>query len=142
MSTQTKFTPGPWRYVRENGSPTTGQHMISGAIPGYLAEVRDCGSGDVKANAHLIASAPDLYAALEALNAWHEWSHDQFEAAADEFYRDTGMLAPFKDVAAEAVEPSNMREIRNARWREWYSAKNELLINNARAALKRARGEG
>lgn len=64
-----KSTPGPWRYVRESGSPTTGQHMIAGARPGYLAEVRDCGSGDVEANAHLIASAPDLLAALESLLA-------------------------------------------------------------------------
>ena len=62
---ETKWTPGPWRYDRTNGSPTTGEHMIAGAKPGYLAEVRDCGSGDVRANAHLIAAAPDLYAALE-----------------------------------------------------------------------------
>ena len=41
--------------------------MIAGAKPGYLAEVRDCGSGDVRANAHLIAAAPDLYAALNGL---------------------------------------------------------------------------
>ena len=58
------FTPGPWRYQRENGSPTTGQHMIAGSLPGYLAEVRDCGSGDVSANAQLIAAAPDLLEAL------------------------------------------------------------------------------
>ena len=63
----TKFTPGPWRYDRTNGSPTTGEHMIAGAKPGYLAEVRDCGSGDVRANTHLIAAAPDLYAALELI---------------------------------------------------------------------------
>lgn len=61
---QTQHTLGPWRYVRENGSPSTGQHMIEGAIPGYLAEVRDCGSGDVAANARLIAAAPELLAAL------------------------------------------------------------------------------
>lgn len=61
---KTQHTPGPWRYVRENGSPTTGPHMISGAIPGYLAEVRDCGSGDVAANARLIAAAPELLEAL------------------------------------------------------------------------------
>ena len=61
---QTQHTLGPWRYVRENGSPSTGQHMIKGAIPGYLAEVRDCGSGDVAANARLIAAAPELLAAL------------------------------------------------------------------------------
>jgi hypothetical protein len=38
--------------------------MIAGATPGYLAEVRDCGSGDVGANARLIAAAPELLAAL------------------------------------------------------------------------------
>ena len=69
MTDQPKWTPGPWRYDRTNGSPTTGEHMIAGAKPGYLAEVRDCGSGDVRANAHLIAAAPDLYAALEAMTA-------------------------------------------------------------------------
>lgn len=69
---QTQHTLGPWRYVRENGSPSTGQHMIKGAIPGYLAEVRDCGSGDVIANARLIASAPELLAALVELRDWYE----------------------------------------------------------------------
>lgn len=44
-----KHTPGPWRYVRANPSPTTGEHLIAGAKPGYLAEVRDCGSGSVAA---------------------------------------------------------------------------------------------
>lgn len=62
-------TPGPWRYDRTNGSPTTGQHMIAGAKPGYLAEVRDCGSGDVAANARLIAAAPDLLDALVSILA-------------------------------------------------------------------------
>ena len=69
MTDQPKWTPGPWRYDRTNGSPTTGEHMIAGAKPGYLAEVRDCGSGDVRANTHLIAAAPDMAEALEkALN--------------------------------------------------------------------------
>lgn len=60
-------TPGPWRVERQNPSPTSGEWMIAGGIPGYLAEVRDCGSGDVEANARLIASAPDLLAALDAI---------------------------------------------------------------------------
>jgi hypothetical protein len=60
-----KHTPGPWRYDRRNPSPTTGEHMIAGGKPGYLAEVRDCGSGDIVGNARLIAAAPDLLAALQ-----------------------------------------------------------------------------
>jgi hypothetical protein len=51
--------------------------MIAGAKPGYLAEVRDCGSGDVGDNARLIAAAPDLLEALIELadcgaEAWGE----------------------------------------------------------------------
>lgn len=57
--TMTAHTPGPWRYERTDGIPANGRHMISGAVPGYLAEVRDCVSGDVQANARLIAAAPD-----------------------------------------------------------------------------------
>jgi hypothetical protein len=38
--------------------------MIAGATPGYLAEVRDVGSGSVVANARLIAAAPELLEAL------------------------------------------------------------------------------
>lgn len=76
MSTVGAHTPGPWRYVRENGSPTTGQHMIAGAKPGYLAEVRDCGSGDVGANARLIAAAPELLAALQNLLSWRQTGHN------------------------------------------------------------------
>ncbi len=59
-----KHTPGPWNVQRENGSPTTGQWMISGGNPGYLAEVRDLGVGEVKANAFLISAAPELLEAL------------------------------------------------------------------------------
>ena len=45
--------------------------MIAGGRPGYLAEMRDCGSGDVKANARLIAAAPDLLAAL--VSVYEDW---------------------------------------------------------------------
>ena len=58
-------TPGPWRVERQNPSPTTGEWMIAGGRPGYLAEIRDCGSGDVRANARLVAAAPDLLQALQ-----------------------------------------------------------------------------
>lgn len=58
------ITPGPWRYSKENGSPTTGLHMIAGEKPGYLAEVRDCGSAPVEANAQAIAAVPDMLEAL------------------------------------------------------------------------------
>lgn len=68
MST-TKHTPGPWRVECQNGSPTTGEWMIAGAKPGYLAEVRDCGSGCASANARLIAAAPELLEVCEKVSA-------------------------------------------------------------------------
>lgn len=71
QNTKAAHTPGPWRYVRANPSPTTGEHLIAGATPGYLAEVRDCGSGDVAANARRIVqcvnSHDDLLAALQMI---------------------------------------------------------------------------
>lgn len=76
-----QHTPGPWRVERQNPSPTTGEWMISGAKPGYLAEVRDCGSGDVAANAKLIAAAPDLLAAIEAMRV--AGGRAEFQAAFD-----------------------------------------------------------
>ena len=66
-ASETAFTPGPWRYA-----PTNSGHMIAGATPGYLAEVRDCGSGGLKANIALILAAPDLLAALIDLRDWYE----------------------------------------------------------------------
>lgn len=68
---QKQHTPGPWRYCKTNGSPTHGEHVIAGAKPGYLAEVRDCGSGDVVANAMLISAAPELLVALVELRDWY-----------------------------------------------------------------------
>ena len=80
MSTQ--HTKGPWRVQRQNPSPTTGEWMISGAKPGYLAEVRDCGSGDVQANARLIAAAPDLLEALQRmLDAPSHGTHEAMRRA-------------------------------------------------------------
>ena len=67
-----KYTQGPWNVRRQNPSPTTGEWMIAGAKPGYLAEVRDCGSGNVEANARLIAAAPELLEALQNLLKVHE----------------------------------------------------------------------
>ena len=77
---ETKPTPGPWRYAKQNPSPTTGAHMIAGGTPGYLAEVRDCGSGDVAANARLIAAAPDLLASVTELLSCIQPDRDWDEA--------------------------------------------------------------
>lgn len=71
-------TIGPWRIDHCNPGPTTGEWMIAGGKPGYLAEVRDCGSGDVCANARLIAAAPELLAALRLMLAQFA-DHEQYD---------------------------------------------------------------
>jgi len=59
-----KHTPGPWKMVRVGETLT-----IKGAVPGYFAEIRgacEAAHGATgEANAHLIAAAPDLLAALQ-----------------------------------------------------------------------------
>lgn len=100
MSTM-KHTPGPWRVERQNASPTTGEWMIAGANPGYLAEVRDCGSGCAKANARLIAAAPELLAALElAVQHYDEWASAELPHDLDE--ERLPWLAPARAVIAKA----------------------------------------
>jgi hypothetical protein len=91
-----RHTPGPWRAARQNPSPTTGEWMIAGGKPGYLAEVRDCGSGDVGANARLIAAAPDL---LEAL----QWAIDQLPDDLDLDHREA--MATARAAIARATGP-------------------------------------
>ena len=116
-----KNTPGPWRYSKENGSPTTGQHMIAGAKPGYLAEVRDCGSGCVEANARLIAAAPEL---LEACQTFAEWLRREDEGFPEEIRFNT---------------PEG-----EAKWREWYGENLRvcaLAMEKARSAIAKARGD-
>ena len=94
-------TPGPWRVERQNPSPTTGEWMIAGGIPGYLAEVRDCGSGDVEANARLIAAAPDLLRALiDMLDAYEVPAISSLRRPRDNCFRpraalSTQSLSPF-----------------------------------------------
>ena len=56
------YTPGPWEVCPTN----SGTFVKSKRFAGYLAEVRHCRTTqDVKADAHLIAAAPEL---LDALN--------------------------------------------------------------------------
>ena len=60
-----KHTPGPWKYggnLKTGGIAITGK---SGLICETLADISD----DHKANAKLIAAAPDLLAALELIRA-------------------------------------------------------------------------
>ena len=60
---ETKHTPGPWS-AREPNGPGNGWR----AGPAWLGEAP--WSDETRANAHLIAAAPDMLAALEAALAY------------------------------------------------------------------------
>ena len=60
-------TPGPWAY-----RPSNNGHFIAGIgeNSGYLAEVRQCRSKqDIRADARLIAAAPEMLEALKEIIA-------------------------------------------------------------------------
>lgn len=76
MTDQPKWTPGPWSF---DGSPMSrrtryitrsdGRTIAAAHSLGWLGtnEATYAGRLESDANAHLIAAAPDLYAALEAI---------------------------------------------------------------------------
>ena len=68
---ETKWTPGPWIFDNNEGY---GQNNIWSRMtptgagkPGPLVATAVGDSAEAEANAHLIAAAPDLYAALELI---------------------------------------------------------------------------
>ena len=71
MSDQPKWTQGPWP-IKPTGDfkrIVIGDGLVDGPGGYEVAEVYsdDCDRDEAMANAHLIAAAPDLYAALEEL---------------------------------------------------------------------------
>ena len=71
--TETKWTPGPWQVTQcRNGMPYVNVFRVSGPSDGtapctILFETKYKTAAENKANAHLIAAAPDMYKALERL---------------------------------------------------------------------------
>ncbi len=69
----TKFTPGPWRYTKAAPSGDRGIHAEgTGIFAEAYADIRHAGennAAEAEANARLIAAAPDLYAALDLVLA-------------------------------------------------------------------------
>jgi hypothetical protein len=88
---ETKWTPGPWR-VNKYGSVGAGE---TGALP-IVAEVQPIYGADLRygshaANARLIAAAPELYEALEAIGAvfLRRGTREEYDNA----YRQAGIAA-------------------------------------------------
>jgi hypothetical protein len=91
-----KFTPGPWKV--EDGElvaemPTCGAMCVLGQI--YGADDYPCRDDDIdaecKANARLIAAAPDLYAALKDL--WDRWGMVDWTSVHDAALMDAARAA-------------------------------------------------
>jgi hypothetical protein len=138
------FTPGEWiadfhNEKRDGGRFITyirgGNQLVPiAAVP---TGVEGYGREEGRANARLIAAAPDLYEALadlaEVFALPGENSIDRFERLAAWFRKDTGYLAPGKDQPMCGPDQPDGDELR-AIYDAWYQAK----IDRARAALSRA----
>ena len=82
--TQTNHTPGPWAF-RMTGWQTNPAAIYSPRRPGAVACIPARTSvplDEQSANARLIAAAPDMLAALEALMRWETSALDAEQAAA------------------------------------------------------------
>ena len=69
MSKKPKFTPGPW-LIGEDQCVDETWSIVTTSGGSIIANVND--RHDRKANAHLIAAAPDLYEALEKLRSYSD----------------------------------------------------------------------
>ena len=74
MTDQPKWTKGPWP-IKPTGDfkrIVIGDGLVDGPGGYEVAEVYsdDCDRDEAMANAHLIAAAPDMYAALEMAQLW------------------------------------------------------------------------
>jgi len=94
----TKHTPGPWKYDEtwalihaEHGSEIAAVHAARGT------------RGEAQANAHLIAAAPDLLAALEAIRQWSNSRDGSAEA-------DETALTEINGIAAMAVAKATAQQ--------------------------------
>jgi len=73
------FTPGPWNVEREEDDSNFWHSIYSEGFKGLLVARCDQ-NGKHAADAHLIAAAPELYDALEALaREAHDISSDTWE---------------------------------------------------------------
>ena len=79
MSESNKFTPGPWTNMpRMECVPICGQHEVGLSI-GFITSSNPDRMAEGKANATLIAAAPDLLEALDALVKINEDHHNSIQ---------------------------------------------------------------
>lgn len=97
MSTQPKFTPGPWVVCSVEGddsivSAEQDRAAMPHEEPSIIGEIDLAGDGiDVDvgmSNAHLIAAAPTMYAACELVEKYLDPDYDGPCPSPDELLRD------------------------------------------------------
>jgi len=78
MSNEAKFTKGPWQmmpeecgkdYIRIRGTVLGGRYKVANVITPMYPGADDRELAETRANAAMIAAAPDLYEALEKMIA-------------------------------------------------------------------------
>ena len=78
-----EFTSGPWTAEQDDVPYDGGFETWVVNKDGASICMMDCPKDDMEANAHLIAAAPDLLAALEANHEWHLMydEHDSYQGS-------------------------------------------------------------
>lgn len=140
------WTKGPWRFeaFRDKDHSYARNSVPGGVIRDdehreiACVDAVDLTESEWLPTAHLIAAAPDLYEALATIVDRYkrdgEGAVEHYDRLAAEFHRDTGRVAPGKDISP--ADPQD-REANREAWAEWHAAVHE----SARAALAKARGE-
>jgi hypothetical protein len=96
ISMSTQHTPGPWTISRDTGSKGERYIWMDGDYFGghAIATVHDKVPESAEANARLLAAAPDLLAALQAiLETLDNMTTSQFQHGADKPARDLARAA-------------------------------------------------
>ena len=151
MTAANAHTPEEWRvtypqsnfhkgklFVKEANSERLIATLYRARLGAFSSELR---YEERLAYGRLIASAPALLAALQAVHDWRGLCDEDdlttFERIAAQFKRETGMLRPGKDQAASlGGYPTD--EQRRAAWDDWVRRKNDELNAQIRTALAQA----
>lgn len=77
---EAKFTKGPWRilpeecgkdYIRIRGTVIGERYKVANVVTPTYEGVHEMELDETRANANLIAAAPEMYEMLQAVNEWH-----------------------------------------------------------------------
>lgn len=98
----TKFTPGQWFICRHDNRTTI---CVADGLGHREIATEPRGNGDHRADAHLIAAAPDLYAALETMERRYCAALDIIRTigAGDPDDKNAGQPDPETSIAVQAA---------------------------------------